>query len=309
MSSSRTTPEGKNFAMDSSLPHDLTNVALPTTPQQSLDRAEAMLQQAEGLRKEARALQSQIQGLNKRADTLTKSALTFQTVAARDRQTVQYTLEGGLVVFEELVATYKSLPQNATRLQALQTRVEDGLATLQDLQDIFQDMKSFCKDARVNRSPAPEPESPPETGPTTVSEKVGSHRKARKRSFATLEEDYIEPSPASKEVTMASNELTAASNLIALVSHEMTAASMGMVTGSNETSAAITESTAVGKRARKKNKGSVASKEAEEINQPKKRRAPRRKKNNLQNTNQPEQREKRYRKSKSNKPIKQEEEA
>ncbi|KAI1619493.1 hypothetical protein EDD37DRAFT_207956 [Exophiala viscosa] len=313
MSSSRTTPTAKELAMETSLPHDLTNIALPTTPQQSLDRAEAMLQQAEGLRKEARALQSQIQGLNKRADTLTKSALTFQAVAARDRQSVQYTLEGGLVVFNELVATYKSLPHNATRLQTLQGRVEDGMATLQDLQDMFQDIQRFCKDTRVLRSPAPEPESPPETAPVPGSEKSNSHGKTHKRSFATMEEDYTEPSPASREVTTASIEVTA-SNLITAASREMADASEKMMTENKQLSPAREKTTTAAKESskkKKKKKGSVPRMEAEESSQLEQRGTRGRNKPQSERNNKPEYNEKKlrkrkYRTEKSDRPIKQE---
>lgn len=189
--------------MDTSLPHDLLNAVLPTTPQQCLDRAEALLQQAAGMRKEAVALQSQVAGLNERADALTKSALAFSTVAARDRQTIRYTLEGGLDVFKEAISTYEAVPHNAARLQAFTGLVEDGTATLQDLKEMFQDIQNFCHEARLHRSPAPEPESPSATSTAVENVRDGSKKTTQKRSFTAMEGNHTQ---ANKSGTSATNK-------------------------------------------------------------------------------------------------------
>ncbi|KIW57943.1 hypothetical protein PV05_02499 [Exophiala xenobiotica] len=147
--------------MDRAMPQFLLNISLPTTPQHAFEQADTLLLQAADLRNEAAALQAQIDILNARANTLTTTAEGLQTIALQDRQSLQYILDGALLVFEDRLTTYESRPQKAAKLKDVKTRVEDGMATLEEVEDILQDLQSSQARHRSERSWTPEPESPP----------------------------------------------------------------------------------------------------------------------------------------------------
>ncbi|KAK5558061.1 hypothetical protein LTR46_004240 [Exophiala xenobiotica] len=161
--------------MDSVMPQFLMNTGLSTTPQHAFEQADALLLQAADLRSEAAALQAQIDILNARANTLTTTAKGLQAIAIQDRESIQYILDGALLVFKECLTTYESRPRKAANLENVKTRVEDGMATLEEVEDILQDLQSSQMRHRSERSWTPEPETPPDSPGTlaTAEDEVG----------------------------------------------------------------------------------------------------------------------------------------
>ena len=149
------------------MPQFLMNTGLATIPQHAFEQADTLLLQAADLRSEAAVLQAQIDILNSRANTLTTTAEGLQAIATQDRQSLQYILDGALLVFEDRLPNYESRPRKAANLKDVKTRVEDGMATLEEVEDILQDLQSSQARHRSERSWTPEPESPPDS-PVTL---------------------------------------------------------------------------------------------------------------------------------------------
>jgi hypothetical protein len=161
--------------MDSVMPQFLMDTGLSTTPQHAFEQADALLLQAADLRSEAAALQARIDILNARANTLTTTAEGLQAIAIQDRESIQYILDGALLVFKDCLTTYESRPRKAANLENVKLRVEDGMATLEEVEDILQDLQSSQVRHRSERSWTPEPETPPDSPGTlaTAEDEVG----------------------------------------------------------------------------------------------------------------------------------------
>ncbi|KAK5462859.1 hypothetical protein LTS15_002571 [Exophiala xenobiotica] len=149
--------------MDGVMPEFLMNTGMSTTPQHAFEQADALLLQAADLRSEAATLQARIGILNARANTLTTTAEGLQAIAIQDRQSIQYILDGALLVFKDCLTTYESRPRKAANLENVKTRVEDGMATLEEVEDILRDLQSSQVRHRSERSWTPEPETPPDS--------------------------------------------------------------------------------------------------------------------------------------------------
>lgn len=183
--------------MDSTIPAFLMRMGLSTTPQTAFDQADALILQAAELREQAAFLKSRIAKLNERADVLTNTAFGLQAIAKQDRESIEYFLERSLEVHKDIVGEYELVPRRAARLNGIRDRVEDGMATVEELEAFLGDIHDFATTERQNRSSAPEPESPP--SPTTTRLSIESTQvdfataptstKSLKRKLSAIQEE------------------------------------------------------------------------------------------------------------------------
>ncbi|KEF54763.1 uncharacterized protein A1O9_09205 [Exophiala aquamarina CBS 119918] len=146
--------------MASSIPDFLTNMTLSTSPQISFEQADNLLLQALELRQEAVELQARIDALNERADVLKTTATGLQAIAAQDRAIIQARFDLAVELHTNFVLIYGPATNKSLRFQQLEHRVEDGLATMEELENFFDDLQSSSVPGRSERSRAPEPETP-----------------------------------------------------------------------------------------------------------------------------------------------------
>lgn len=147
--------------MASAIPDFLTRITLYTTPQHAFEYADALLLQAAQLRQHATHSQSRSDVLNERADILTTTAFGLQIIANQDRESIQSLFDRALHVHQDLIEAYRAISRKAAHLNAIQERVEDGMATVEELEAFLDDVHESCANDRLQRSLAPEPESPP----------------------------------------------------------------------------------------------------------------------------------------------------
>lgn len=150
--------------MDAAILSFEKSATLPTTPQQVFEQADALLVHGLELKEDAAKLHTPTNVVNKRANTLIITAFALQAIADQYREAIQSTLDSTLLGCPDVVATYEREPQKAIRLNILKTRVEDGMASLEELEALIQDMREFGQRTRSQRSLAPEPETPPKEG-------------------------------------------------------------------------------------------------------------------------------------------------
>ncbi|EXJ70089.1 uncharacterized protein A1O5_07162 [Cladophialophora psammophila CBS 110553] len=149
--------------MDPALPRFLTRMILSTTPQQAFEQVDELVLQAAALRGQAEELQGQIDFLNDRADCLTATAEGLQEIAEQDRDAIQTMFERSLSVYKHMYAMYVSAPRKAARFNDIRTRSEDGMVTMEEMEAFLEDVYQYflVTSERIQRSAAPEPESPP----------------------------------------------------------------------------------------------------------------------------------------------------
>ncbi|KIW29373.1 uncharacterized protein PV07_05191 [Cladophialophora immunda] len=171
--------------MDPALPRFMTRMILSTTPQQAFEQVDELILQASGLREQAKELQEQIDFLNDRADCLTATAEGLQEIAEQDRDAIQTMFERSLCVYKHMYAVYVSAPRKEARFNDIRTRSEDGMVTMEEMEAFLEDVYQhfLIASERVQRSAAPEPESPPSTLDTQSS--VGQAQNQSEPELAT----------------------------------------------------------------------------------------------------------------------------
>ncbi|EXJ93493.1 hypothetical protein A1O1_01885 [Capronia coronata CBS 617.96] len=240
--------------MDFTIPRFLMDMALSTTPQQAFQQADALLLQAAELKHKATEYQSQLAILNERADILVATACGLQAIAQQDRESIQHLLDSALEMYGSNVDEYASLPRKAERLESLKIRVEDGMATIEQLEAFLQDMMTSTTPTRSERSLAPEPESPPTPLRTAAPAFVTGVKRGRseneedehqatqpvkrlKREHLANEEGYhsTQPSPRGEEHDEGSDSVAPINE-----AHSSPSTKDSVVSGESETGITIT---------------------------------------------------------------------
>jgi len=146
--------------MASSIPDFLANMTLSTAPQISFEQADSLMVQASELREEAVELQARIHALNERAHILQTTATGLQAIATQDRAIIESRFELAVELHTDFILIYGSTTNKTIRFHQLESRVEDGLATMEELENFIDDLQSSSVTRRSERSKAPEPETP-----------------------------------------------------------------------------------------------------------------------------------------------------
>ncbi|KAJ9617201.1 hypothetical protein H2200_000922 [Cladophialophora chaetospira] len=147
-------------AMDPILKVIMEDEPVSTTPRQVFHQADELFQQAAALRKDADDLQERVKFMYERADTLTTTAEGLQEIALQDRDAMQERWNYGLRKGQEDLTIYVSEPDNATRFNEMQMRIEDGMVNAHDMGAFADGIEDFLDSRREERSTAPEPEIP-----------------------------------------------------------------------------------------------------------------------------------------------------
>lgn len=148
--------------MDAISPPFFEELVLPTTPQQTLDQADALFNHFSDLRH----LNAQRSGLyhpiHERLELLATTAQGLQAIDEQDRQPMQEMLDQLLQEYKTKIAEYeRSSSKAAERSQDLKDRVRRGMATVEDLEDIMFEVANRGTPSRSDSSLTSEPESPP----------------------------------------------------------------------------------------------------------------------------------------------------
>ncbi|KIX09287.1 uncharacterized protein Z518_00366 [Rhinocladiella mackenziei CBS 650.93] len=185
------------------MPEFLINMTLSTTPQATFAQADALLLQAAELKNEAAQLQSRIDTINERVEIMTTTASGLQAIANQDRESIQFMFERSLEVYEDVLGAYERIPRRAARLDNLKVRVEDGMATVEELEGLLQDMVELRRTGRLERSQAPEPENLPTQSTTVPSieasqseiEQTPTFSTSIKRNMSAIQDESEDESP------------------------------------------------------------------------------------------------------------------
>ncbi|KIX94115.1 uncharacterized protein Z520_10141 [Fonsecaea multimorphosa CBS 102226] len=181
--------------MDPALPRFLARMILSTTPQQAFEQVDELILQASALREQAQELQEQINFLNDRADCLTATAEGLQQIAEQDRDAIQTMFERSLCAYKHMYAVYVSAPRKEARFNDIRTRSEDGMVTMEEMEAFLEDVYQYflVTSERVQRSAAPEPESPPSVLDTAEAQNQSvmelTTKQDLKRKFAAFQEE------------------------------------------------------------------------------------------------------------------------
>jgi hypothetical protein len=149
--------------MASSIPDFLANMTLATSPQASFEQADSLLLQAAELRQEAIDLQARIDALNERANVLHTTATGLQAIATQDRAIIQSRFNLAVELHTDYNLIYGPDTNKSTRFHQLEPRIEDGLATMEEVENFIDELQSLSVPERSERSKAPEPETPDST--------------------------------------------------------------------------------------------------------------------------------------------------
>ncbi|KIW79707.1 hypothetical protein Z517_06321 [Fonsecaea pedrosoi CBS 271.37] len=184
--------------MDPALPRFMTRMILSTTPQQAFAQVDELHLQAAALREQAHELQEQIDFLKDRADCLATTAEGLQEIAEQDRDAIQTMFERSLCIYQHMYTVYVSAPRREARFNDIKTRSEDGMVTMEEMEEFLEDVYQhfLVTFERVERSAAPEPESPPTLNTLSSaapaqnqSETEVPIKQGLKRKFSTFQED------------------------------------------------------------------------------------------------------------------------
>ncbi|KAH0840474.1 hypothetical protein FOPE_05965 [Fonsecaea pedrosoi] len=184
--------------MDPALPRFMTRMILSTTPQQAFAQVDELHLQAAALREQARELQEQIDFLKDRADCLATTAEGLQEIAEQDRDAIQTMFERSLCIYQHMYTVYVSAPRREARFNDIKTRSEDGMVTMEEMEEFLEDVYQHFLPTfeRVERSAAPEPESPPTLNALSSAAQAQNQsetevpiKQGLKRKFSTFQED------------------------------------------------------------------------------------------------------------------------
>lgn len=179
--------------MASSMPDLLVNMTLATAPPQvTFEQADDLLLQATELRQEAVDLQARIDALNNRADILHTTATGLQAIATHDRAIIQARFNRSIDLHTDFTLIYGSATKKSTRFLQLEPRVEDGLATIEEVESFIDDLQSTSVPERSERSKAPEPDTPITTShivPSVEGEETRTHK--RKHASSTTKASQV----------------------------------------------------------------------------------------------------------------------
>lgn len=167
--------------MASSIPDLLVNMTLATAPPQAtFEQADDLLLQATELRLEAVDLQARIDALNNRADILYTTATGLQAIATHDRAIIQARFNRSIDLHTDFTLIHGSATNKSTRFLQLEPRVEDGLATIEEVESFIDDLQSKSVPDRSERSKAPEPDTPMTTShivPSVEGDETRTHKR------------------------------------------------------------------------------------------------------------------------------------